>query len=114
MPNTIELTLPYPPSANRLWRGSGRRVYLSPEYKEWKEAACYEVMMRRVGEVCGRYALVVEATRPDKRKRDCDNLLKPINDLLQFSGIVDDDSMCVDVRSHWLGEEPLTLIKVRV
>lgn len=70
--------------------------------------------MRRLGEVSGRYALLVDATRPDKRRRDCDNLLKPINDVLQFAGVVADDTKCVDVRSRWISEEPLTLIKVLV
>lgn len=35
----FRIVLPLPPSANRLWRASGRGAYPTPEYKLWLEQA---------------------------------------------------------------------------
>jgi crossover junction endodeoxyribonuclease RusA len=43
----------------------------------------------------------IEAWRPDKRKRDLDNLLKAVLDSLAHAGVFEDDSQIVDLRIYW-------------
>jgi crossover junction endodeoxyribonuclease RusA len=44
----------------------------------------------------------VTAARPDKRKRDIDNLLKPISDLLKSIGAIEDDYLCEMISARWV------------
>jgi crossover junction endodeoxyribonuclease RusA len=38
---------------------------------------------------------------PDKRRRDLDNLVKPILDLAQSLQWIEDDSLCQDLQVKW-------------
>ena len=42
--------------------------------------------------------------RPDKRKRDLDNLLKAVLDALQAAGTIQNDSDCQWIVARWDGE----------
>lgn len=46
----------------------------------------------------GVYSLMIYVRPPDKRKRDIDNLLKPLLDSLVDYGALPDDSMIYDLR----------------
>jgi crossover junction endodeoxyribonuclease RusA len=45
--------------------------------------------------------VVIEAWRPDRRRRDLDNLLKATLDGLAHAGVYEDDSQIVDLRIYW-------------
>src|SRR3990167_7663956 len=75
----IELHLPMPPSANRLWRRSGARMHKSSQYTEWLRVAGLMVMAQRIKGITGPYKLSIQLLRPDKRRRDLDNRIKSIN-----------------------------------
>lgn len=96
--------LPYPPSANRLWRmaGQGKPPFKSTEYSAWLSHAGLSVNVQKPGTVEGPYALHIAAGKPDKRRRDLDNLIKPIGDLLQAAGVVTDDCLCQRVSAEWV------------
>ena len=98
----VELQLPYPPSANRLWRRSGSRIHKSSAYAGWLKSAGWEAMAQRPGGIKGPYALSIQARRPDSRKRDIDNLIKPISDLLATVGVIEDDCDCDLVTARWV------------
>lgn len=98
----VELHLPYPPSANRLWRRSGRVMHKSTEYTKWLRDAGWAAKAQRPGAVTGPYRLQIQAVRPDKRKRDLDNLAKPISDLLTSIGVIADDSDCEVLSMRWV------------
>ncbi len=98
----IELQLPFPPSANRLWRRSGHTIHKSKTYTDWLRDAGWQVIAQKAGGIAGPYTLAIQAKRPDKRRRDIDNLIKPINDLLMSVGAVDDDSHCELVSARWV------------
>jgi Holliday junction resolvase RusA-like endonuclease len=53
----------------------------------------------------GSYKLTLLAVRPDKRKRDLDNLFKAASDCLVAAGIVD-DSKCEWLEGRWVKEGP--------
>ena len=53
----------------------------------------------------GSYKLTLLAVRPDKRKRDLDNLFKAASDCLVAAGIVD-DSKCEWLEGRWIEKGP--------
>ena len=111
----IRLSLPYPPSVNRLWRSSaGGRMYRSKEYNSWRDAAGWSVSSQAKGKgIKGFYTLEVRAVKPDKRRRDLGNLEKAISDLLQEVKVIEDDCLCQDIHLMWVKEGPDCLVVVR-
>lgn len=103
----MELILPLPPSMNRLWRtGKGGAVYRSPKYEAWRVPAMWQASVQAKGiKFEGSYKLTLLAVRPDKRKRDLDNLFKAASDCLVAAGIVD-DSKCEWLEGRWVKEGP--------
>ena len=98
----VAVTLPYPPSANAMWRHVGRKVLRSREYEAWR-AHC-SLIIRRVtggGRLDGPYAMTVMVGRPDRRRRDLDNTLKPVGDVLVLAGAVEDDHHCQRIDASW-------------
>lgn len=82
-------------------KGGGGRV-VSAAYKKWHEAACRELIEQRLGRIEGGYALAVLARPPSiKRKRDIDNIVKAINDLLVSVTLVEDDSLAAFIAATW-------------
>lgn len=99
------IQLPYPPSANRLWRNVKGRMVKSAEYRTWLSAAV--ASCRGAVNVPGPYHLTITATRPDRRRRDIDNLIKPVSDALCAAGVVDDDSAALSVYAAWRDDAPV-------
>ena len=52
----------------------------------------------------GDYAITIHAERPDRRKRDLGNLLKPIEDALVEAGVIEDDSKATNIHMAWVGK----------
>jgi len=97
------LTLPWPPSVNRYWRQVNGRAILSAEgrrYKQEVSACCIFVGAKPLS---GPVAVDIIAVRPDKRRRDLDNLLKATLDSLT-PWVWEDDSQVVDLRIRWAPE----------
>jgi crossover junction endodeoxyribonuclease RusA len=102
----VSVTLPYPPSANRLWRfvpGQANPLK-STAYRMWLAAAKAECRgLRRVN---GPFIITIVATRPDNRARDLDNLAKPTLDALK--GIAfEDDSLAQSIWLSWSAGGPV-------
>lgn len=108
------VSMDYPPSANRIWRYTGGRALKSAEYRSWIEAMVWAVRMQREPCISGSYALHVSVVRPDKRRRDIDNLLKPISDVLVAAGVVEDDSLAQSITIEWADAPQSHGVKVRV
>lgn len=94
----IDLTLP--PSANQrlipyVINMTRRIIGIkdSPKYREWMEFEALKIK----NEIQAPYAepvyVYMEITFPDRRKRDLDNMAKPVCDVLKLAGIYDDDSL---------------------
>jgi crossover junction endodeoxyribonuclease RusA len=102
------LELPYPPTANNLFRDAvgknGRRFRVrSSGYLAWLQSASDRISMAgKEARVAGPYTMTVHAGKPDRRRRDVENLLKPISDALVNGGIVEDDSLCQRVSAEWM------------
>jgi len=88
------LTLPYPTRVNHYWRHFRGRTLISQEGRAYREHVCALLGGNgpRQPPTGGRIALGMEAFPPDRRKRDLDNLQKPVLDALEHSGVYEDDS----------------------
>jgi crossover junction endodeoxyribonuclease RusA len=101
-----EFQIPYPPSTNRIWRQGQGRVHKSQEYKDWLALASWEMRVQLGPRIVitNPFKLTVRVQRPDRRKRDLDNLLKPILDLIAHYGLIENDSLCHWIDARWEGE----------
>ena len=107
----IKIILALPPSVNSLWRTTSTgRMYSSPKYATWKKTAVLNAKLQSGRKkIDGPYKLTLEAVRPDKRKRDLDNLIKSASDCLVQAGIID-DSKCEHIEARWVqSENPCTI-----
>lgn len=100
--STVTLDLPYPPSANGLFANvAGRGRVRSDRYRQWANAAGWQLVSQKPGKVAGRYVLALEVERRDRRKRDLDNLLKAVSDLLVQHGVIEADHLAEHIHLAW-------------
>ena len=88
------LSLPYPPSMNEYWHHDRRgRVYIAQSGKTFRTTVGWVVKQARANErYADRLSVSVQLWMPDKRRRDIDNVLKPLLDALEHAGVYEDDS----------------------
>ena len=97
----LELELPWPPSVNHYYRHVGYRTLISREGRAYRQKVCS--MLRGNGPMLeGPIAMTIDAYPPDRRRRDCDNLLKSLLDSLQHARVYRDDSQIKDLHCHML------------
>lgn len=94
---SIAITLPYPPSANRMWRNVNGRVVKAKEGRDYMEQVRREMMGRNVPRLTGDVAVTLNFYRP-RKSGDLDNRLKQTLDSL--TGIAwDDDKQVVEIHA---------------
>ena len=87
------IELPWPPTVNHYYTVSRGRKILSSDGRSYKGECCWLMAAQGVKRLTYEsFAVTIYASPPDKRKRDLDNLLKPILDSLQDYGAITDDS----------------------
>lgn len=118
MGNAITFSLPYPPSANRIWRKFRGRMVRSGEYVEWLQACRMAIPAEAIGRVRGRHSLDIAVDRPDRRARDLDNLCKPTLDAIKddkfVKGVIRDDSDTQSITIRWRDDAPVKEPRVTV
>jgi crossover junction endodeoxyribonuclease RusA len=87
----VNLTLPWPPSANRYWRNVNGRTLVSKEARVYKSTVKKLSLLSEKTCMSGKLSLTIHAYCPDKRKRDIDNLIKIVTDSLQEAGYFEND-----------------------
>ena len=87
----IVVSIPLPPSANRLWRAVRGRTKptIAPAYAAWKREAGVMLDAARVDAVVGAFDIAISI--PTKMRGDADNRIKPILDLMKTKRLTDDD-----------------------
>lgn len=121
MSQAIFLTLPYPPSGNALYRSPGRKTPIkSRAYRQWEADAEAAIPISVRGLVRGPHQVIIEVDRPDRRKRDLDNLTKAIFDALKdhpakpLKGVIRDDSDTLGYAIAWSEQVPVNPAQVRI
>lgn len=110
----IKVTLPWPPTVNTYWRVFNGRSILSEKGREYRKAVADQVLIQRAAKHFEKPLRVeIEAFRPDRRRRDLDNLLKAVLDGLAHAGVYGDDEQIQDLRIYWA---PVIggMVKVRI
>lgn len=79
----LELELPYPPSVNRMYRHTRRGIFLSDQVKRYRSLVRLMLRKQKIEPVEGDVVLEIDLYPPDRRKRDCDNAIKQIQDSIQ-------------------------------
>ena len=98
--------LPYPPTANNLYRNVRKGRVKTDHYNAWLAEALAVLRGQRFTYVPGSYRLALVVDAPDRRARDVDNLLKPVSDLLKKAGVISDDSKARKVSAEWSDTPP--------
>lgn len=105
-PNEQVFLLPLPPSVNVLYRNvSGRGRVKTKEYLAWELEAGTRLRLQRPVLIKGPIRVVVEAVKPDKRRRDLCNLEKALSDLLVKMGVIEDDSLINYIQMEWVSSD---------
>lgn len=92
----LNLTLPWPPSANRYWRYNRGRVHRSKEAVNYINLVATFKRGRQSTFGSDKVQVFMRFYPPDHRKRDVDNMAKIPNDALKAAGYFDDDSQIID------------------
>lgn len=93
------MRLPYPPTVNTYYTVARGRKILSKKGRAYKKEALGWLLEQNVPKGSeGAYSVMIYVRPPDKRRRDIDNLLKPLLDSLVDYGVIPDDSMIFDLR----------------
>ena len=104
VPGTVDrlrIVLPWPPTVNHSTgpTSNGGR-YLTAEPRAFR----HEVNLRVIAAGCpafsdeARLSLDITLVPPDRRRRDCDNYAKSLQDALQICGVYKDDSQIDELR----------------
>ena len=94
---TLQFDLPYPPSVNHYWRRVGARTLISRQGRTFRESVCSLLALRRLHPLDGWLKVHLQIYPPDRRRRDVDNIQKPVLDALQHAGVYHDDFQIVSL-----------------
>ncbi len=103
MTNKIEISLPWPPSTNQMWRTvtiqGKQRTLLSKKGREFRATVGKLCVASGIAgkNISGRLKVELLTRQSDRRKRDLDNLLKATFDSLTHAGVWGDDSQIDDL-----------------
>jgi len=102
----MRLTLGYPPQANHMFTVARGRKIKSGKYRDWLDEQGWDIanQMNLSGakRLDGKLHVRFRVERPDRRRRDIDNLAKPMLDLLVKAGAIADDSNTESLFLMWV------------
>lgn len=111
--NGKKLILPYPPSANVMWRTTKQgHTYLSAEAKAFKEEVKARAIEQKVKRIDGDVILTIEVFRP-QRSGDLDNRLKATLDSIKNIAF-EDDKKVVEIHAYRYEDKLDPRVEVRV
>jgi crossover junction endodeoxyribonuclease RusA len=94
----------FPPSTNNLWMPiKGRGLVKTKEYRAWQDANTW-IIRQQIGleRIEGQFEIHFIFERPDRRKRDLDNLIKSSLDCIVNARVVHDDHLCQKLTAEWV------------
>lgn len=111
-PIAARLHLPIPPSTNNLFVTRGKLRVKSERYLRWINDAGKHIVIQRVPKLIGEVAVTLWVPRDNRR--DADNEIKPVLDLLVRHQVIERDSMgyVVSIAAHVADREDV-LVEIR-
>lgn len=107
------LTLPVPPlPLSQCFANKRHGRYATPQYLDWQQIVdthllkmhAYALGLPKRPAIPGDVKVNVIVRRPDKRRRDIDNICKASLDTLVRNFVIADDSRIVDLHLRWAEE----------
>ena len=93
-------TLPIP-KTNRYIRTRRGKVFKPPRVTLWETRALWEIMQQYSGEpVEGKLSVEIVIKLPNRRRRDIDNMLKSLWDILERAKVIKDDNQIYEIRTQ--------------
>ena len=90
----INVKLPWPPTINHYYTIARGRKVLSKWARVYKQQCAVELILQDAPKnITARLEVNIDAYPPDKRKRDLDNIIKPLLDAIQDYGMFDDEQI---------------------
>lgn len=87
------INLDWPPTVNHYYTVARGRKILSERGRDYKKTQGWQMIAQSIAKhMSGKFKIDITAHPPDRRRRDLDNLLKPILDSLTEYGAITDDS----------------------
>ncbi len=74
---------------------------MSYDYRKWKADNCQKLYTQNGFMLPSAVEVELALVPPDNRKRDLDNYIKPVLDVLQGSGVVENDCMVKRLNVYW-------------
>lgn len=112
----INLKLSWPPTVNTYYgNAKNGRKYLTKRGRTYKSDANAELCLQGAPKgLDARLEVIVDAYPPDRRKRDIDNILKPLLDCMTDYGVWLDDEQIDDLRIRRQAVEKPGHVRVRI
>ncbi len=95
----MRLELAYPPSINNYFRKYRNRMVISREGRLFRRKVCSALSLLGAEPMKGELVMIIYAYPPDRRKRDIDNIQKPLLDALEKGGAFVNDNQVKDLRT---------------
>lgn len=96
----LKLSMLPVPKNNRYIRRRGGKVFKPPRVKNWEVRALWEIKEQYSGKPLeGKLSVYVELLLPNLRRRDIDNMLKSLWDILEKGGVIKNDSQIYETRT---------------
>ncbi|MBR2586707.1 MAG: RusA family crossover junction endodeoxyribonuclease [Thermoguttaceae bacterium] len=109
--------LPWPPTANLIWRTSRNVTYLSKTYKDFLRSAAGAILCQKPRDLFITEPVRVEIVLHPPRNFhfDIDNRVKPLLDILTRAGVWKDDSLVYEltVRRGEIKKNGLAVVYIR-
>ncbi len=88
------------PKTNRYIRRRGGKVFKPPRVRNWEARALWEIKQQYSGKpIEHKVSIDIILTLPNHRKRDIDNMLKSLWDVLEKAGVIKNDNLIYEVRT---------------
>jgi len=88
------------PKSNRYIRRKSGKVFKHPRVTNWEARAVWELKQQYTGKPID-YEISVDITLilPNRRKRDIDNMLKSLWDVMEKAGVIKNDNLIYEVHT---------------
>lgn len=90
----ILLSLPFPVSVNAMYKNIRKGRAKTKRYMTWANSAGWSIKEQKPDPIKGFYSLTLILNEKDNRRRDPDNFVKSVSDLLVTHQLIEDDSLC--------------------